>query len=439
MQNKSTKQKSIKTESPAEKEKSFRAKLPFLGLLSAVFIIGGGYLYAQWELQSLGNCPNFFSLLQGRTNSQNQKECIELENKLMTSTIQFMGGAFVAFTAYVAWLNLKATEDKNVTERYTKAIEQLGSGKIEVQLGGIYALERIARDSNRDHWTIMEVLSSFIQKPIDSEKLERQGEQPLIKISQVDQAALTVIGRRKKENDPNLEETNQRIDLSKAFLAKADLSNAIFNDAILNNVILNNAILNDAELNRARLSHAELNGAELNGAELNGAILIGAKLNNAKLNNAKLSGANFRGADLSGAQLLAVDTRRASFEGAILIGAKLNGADLSNKDLRGVNFNGANLSSAKLNGAKLNGVNLSGAEISGAKFIGATLSRADLRRANLREEDFSGANFVDEDPTSIVDQDPTSPPKTAAEDRSGAEDLSLEQQKGSSSEADQKS
>ena len=51
-----------------------------------------------------------------------------------------------------------------MTDRYTKAIEQLGSDKLDVRIGGIYALERIARDSARDHPTVMEVLTAFIRE-----------------------------------------------------------------------------------------------------------------------------------------------------------------------------------------------------------------------------------------------------------------------------------
>jgi hypothetical protein len=50
------------------------------------------------------------------------------------------------------------TEQGQVTDRYTKAIEQLESEKLDVRIGGIYALERVARDSARDHPTVMEVL-----------------------------------------------------------------------------------------------------------------------------------------------------------------------------------------------------------------------------------------------------------------------------------------
>jgi hypothetical protein len=35
---------------------------------------------------------------------------------------------------------------------------------LEVRLGGIYALERIARDSPTDHWTIIEVLSTYVRE-----------------------------------------------------------------------------------------------------------------------------------------------------------------------------------------------------------------------------------------------------------------------------------
>jgi len=39
------------------------------------------------------------------------------------------------------------TEQGQITDRYTKAVEQLGSDKLDVRIGGIYALERVAWDS----------------------------------------------------------------------------------------------------------------------------------------------------------------------------------------------------------------------------------------------------------------------------------------------------
>ena len=54
----------------------------------------------------------------------------------------FAAGALV-FTAR----NFTLSREGQVTDRYTRAIEQLGSDKLDVRIGGIYALERVARDS----------------------------------------------------------------------------------------------------------------------------------------------------------------------------------------------------------------------------------------------------------------------------------------------------
>ncbi|MEH1855504.1 MAG: hypothetical protein V7L11_28445 [Nostoc sp.] len=58
----------------------------------------------------------------------------------------------------------KLTPQAIVPERFSKAIEQLGNEKIETRFAAIYALERIAKDSPKDHWTIMEILAAFIRE-----------------------------------------------------------------------------------------------------------------------------------------------------------------------------------------------------------------------------------------------------------------------------------
>jgi hypothetical protein len=52
-----------------------------------------------------------------------------------------------------------------ITDRYSKAIEQLGAASLDVRMGGIYALEQLATDSDRkrDMDTIVEVLSAFVR------------------------------------------------------------------------------------------------------------------------------------------------------------------------------------------------------------------------------------------------------------------------------------
>ena len=78
----------------------------------------------------------------------------------------FAAGALI-FTARNFALSRRTfelAEQGQVTDRYTRAIEQLGSDKLGVRVGGIYALERIARHCVRDHPAVMEVLAVFIRE-----------------------------------------------------------------------------------------------------------------------------------------------------------------------------------------------------------------------------------------------------------------------------------
>lgn len=84
--------------------------------------------------------------------------------------IKAVGGLAVIATAIASWRNLENTkkgvlvaEEKQVTERFAKAVEMLADSDRYIRLGGIYALERIAKDSDKDYWQVMEILSAFIR------------------------------------------------------------------------------------------------------------------------------------------------------------------------------------------------------------------------------------------------------------------------------------
>ena len=71
-------------------------------------------------------------------------------------------GLFVNY--WSAEKNIQLTQERLVTERFSKAIEQIGSDKEEVVSGGIYSLERITKDSSKDRIAIIEILTSFVRK-----------------------------------------------------------------------------------------------------------------------------------------------------------------------------------------------------------------------------------------------------------------------------------
>jgi hypothetical protein len=64
--------------------------------------------------------------------------------------------------------NHDATE-RRITELYTKAVEQLGSDKAPVRLGGLYALERLAQDNPTQRQTIVNVFCAYLRMPFAPE------------------------------------------------------------------------------------------------------------------------------------------------------------------------------------------------------------------------------------------------------------------------------
>jgi hypothetical protein len=228
--------------------------------------------------------------------------------------------------AEIALKNVKISEDKQITERFAKAIEQLASDKIEVRLGAIYTLERIAKDSEKDQWTIMEVLTAFVRENTPVKKYEKsQDKKPLIdywiNIQQEEeikelpklrldiQECLTVIGRRKYE-DPK----NTILDLSDVNISKANLEGANFEGVNLSRVNLTGAKLRGINLQKANLQFAEFEGAILEGANLQGSMLFAANF----------YGAILEGANLQGSELIYAKLKGANLKGAIMPDGKIH-------------------------------------------------------------------------------------------------------------------
>ena len=63
-----------------------------------------------------------------------------------------------------------ATE-RRITELYAKAVEQLGSDKAPVRLGGLYALERLAQDNPAHRQTIVNVICAYLRMPFSATAL----------------------------------------------------------------------------------------------------------------------------------------------------------------------------------------------------------------------------------------------------------------------------
>lgn len=239
----------------------------------------------------------------------NATEKANLINQYRTTSIQFiatlaqiLGGIAVGIGIYFAWGNLTIAREGQITERFTRAIDQLGaidqSGNpaTEIRLGGIYALERISNESEKDYWPIMEILTAYVRKNsrienrhIKIQEIKNLNEESFdnkFAVLPDTQAILTIIGRRKysfksgeliglKINDTHLRMVN-------------------FKGAHLEGAYLQNTDLIGADLEKANLKEAPLDGAYLNWADLKGANFEGANFGGANLEGADFYGANLK-------------------------------------------------------------------------------------------------------------------------------------------------
>jgi uncharacterized protein YjbI with pentapeptide repeats len=265
--------------------------------------------------------------------------------------ISFLGLSATIIAGIGFYLNYQQGQEKLVTERFSTSVTQIGNTKEVVRIGGIYSLERIAKDSPKDHWTIMEVLTAYVRQNSPLPPKGKAASPIPIDI----QSALTVIRRRNSKQ----ESADKSLDLSFSNLFRANLEDA-----------------------------------NLNGADLSGANLFRADLEDANLREVILSGANLSGANLFRANLEDANLIRANLEDAKLIRANLLGSKLSEANLRAADLLNTNLRAADLSFADLSGARLFGADLFGAGFFGADLRFADLRYADLTGADLSRAKYL---------------------------------------------
>ncbi len=330
--------------------------------------------------------------------------------RVRTALLAVLAGSIAVVGAYYTARTFALNQQGQITERFTRAVDQLGNDDhIDVRLGGIYALERLARESRDDFGPIIEILTAYVRvrmpnaaPPRQSPGANTQPDEPgpstepggagvamsLPRPTTDVQAALTVLCRRSVPRDVSVRmdlggTQLTRADFSGGNLSRADFRRAILMRANLREANLSEANLRDANLSRANLSDADLSGAILSDADLSGAILSDADLSRAKLSDADLSRAILPRANLREARLSDADLSRAILPRANLREANLSDAHLSGADLSGAELRRANLSEARLVGANLSGADLSGANLTGTNFIGAGLSGAYLLGTDL--------------------------------------------------------
>jgi uncharacterized protein YjbI with pentapeptide repeats len=335
---------------------------PFVATLGTVII---------WAVYLFWKVPQWQAAARRGKEGLGEKELFDIENAARGTIGQMLGGVAVISGLLFAWQQLgntaetlRVSQEGQITERFTRAVDQLGSDDVTIRLGGIYALDRIAADSPQDYVPAMQVLASYVRG--SSPRTTAISTPGAVGSTSPDlpidvQAVLTILGGR-TEPWP----APRCLDLSGADLAFANLANA--------NLV--GICLERTDLANANLVGANLRGVTISGAILTHANLTGADLSLALLDSAVLRMASMAGANLTEANLLNADAGGAILPDADLRGANLTGANLSNATLFQANVSEALLLDANLTGALLSGADLSGANLTNALLIGAYLADA---------------------------------------------------------------
>ena len=210
---------------------------------------------------------------------------------------QILAGAFLFVTSYFTWRTVRATErniqiaeDKQITDRFSNATESLGSDKLPVCLGGIYTLERIARDSSDDCGAVIEVLSAFVR---EKRQLPRRGSEPnadpeFNPVTTDIQAAITVLGRINVFRPDHI-----RIETPRTDLRHVDFYGGNFAGANLTRSLLDHADFMSADLSGAVLIGARLDSADVTGTNFNGAALYIIDFTNVDFSDSDIENAQF--------------------------------------------------------------------------------------------------------------------------------------------------
>ncbi|MET8148935.1 pentapeptide repeat-containing protein [Actinoplanes sp. NPDC049668] len=243
-----------------------------------------------------------------------QQAQAQLQNATRATLLQAFAGLILVAGALATWRQVNISRHGQITERITKAVDQLAGARMDARIGGVFALERVAKNSVEDRNTITAIISAFIrtQAPWTAANPTSHQHEPVpanegppwpgTRGGDV-QIALYAIARRPQPHktwDP--------------FLSFSDLSHARMGNRDWRGLVCQYTNLTHAWMPNARLDDAYLNGTDFRNAHM-----VGTSLTNAKLNDAHLAGADLRNADFSGA-----DLSGACLDDADLTGARWN-------------------------------------------------------------------------------------------------------------------
>jgi Pentapeptide repeats (8 copies) len=258
-------------------------------------------------------------------------ERTKLRLQARTTLLQSLLGVLVLVGAYLTWQQVRVSRESQITDRFTKAVDQLANKdkEIDVRIGGIYALGRIAKDSPVDQASIEDILASYIRN-----RAPWPPKRPGQYVETADLEDMPILERRAPDIYAAIHV------LTHSGLPVRFDGDSFYTRRLLYAVDLRNLVLGFANLDGAFLSGSNLSGSLMDGSSFRQAILASCRLNDASFN-----GVDFRSTRFTGSSLERVDFTRTNLTQANLERANLKGADLTSANVTKADFTGSTANS----------------------------------------------------------------------------------------------
>lgn len=259
----------------------------------------------------------------------------------ITALLALVSAPLALIRVYTTERQTRTAEQGHMTDRISKAVEQLGAEKtvkaysmdndqkpvqaertkpnIEVRIGGLLSLERISQDSvkydkGRDHVRVMEIICAYVRENAKKESDQSFADFADIPAPRIDiQTAINILGRR-GDAQLRIERSDRyRLNLRSCDLCKIDFTKA--------------------NLAGGALSYCRLDGATFDQADLTGTYLAWCSIHFVSFRTAKMVGTHFEGSNFGdswfGTSIFAQRTAHSIF---------IQGADFSKAQRLGGKF-----------------------------------------------------------------------------------------------------
>ena len=273
---------------------------------------------------------------------QLQQAQSQLANDARSSVLQGLAGLLVVFGAIATWRQVHISREGQITDRFSRAVDQLGSPVTDIRIGALYALERIARNSPADRDHIQYLLGVYIRT-----RMPWPGSAPAARsLPRAKPLAMVPWGRRRARlRGGALPESVVRRGewAHKKFASSIRITSRNYGTTA--NCQHHPTFTVDEHLPWMRERAPDIHAAMgvlgrrppsrdeptiyLSRVDLRSIALRHARLNGAKLRYANLARAVLEGVWLEGSDLTASDLRR-----AFLVGTRFRGANLSRAHCR---------------------------------------------------------------------------------------------------------